>query len=186
MYWLPEDTALVVFRYIGDDIVYVRISLLSRSFVERLLARVPVSFSRMSRISIHRLAIRVTRDLLETALFLEDTAQRHHASALRAASLRTRLETLPVSALVVSPLVLFDACTLYEQYFRQFYCGFSGQSERAVFGPLASCAACGAAENVAETHTPPSVCRRTGRILRKSVYPATQAFCWQCLVHAPD
>ena len=190
MYWLPADTALVVFRYIGDgtgddEVVYVRISLLSRSFVERLTARVPVSFSRLSRISLHRMALRVTRDLLETALFLEDTAQRHHASALRKAALRTRSETLPVSALVVSPLVLFDACTLYEQYFRQMYCSFSGRSERAVFGSLPTCASCGSPENVAETHTPPTVCRRTGRITRKSVYPATVAFCWRCLVHAP-
>jgi hypothetical protein len=191
MYWLPEDTALVVFRYSegageddDDDIdVRVRIFLLSRSFIERLTTRVPVSFSRLSRICVHRLTLRVTRDLSETALFLEDTAQRHHASALRKAALRTRTETMPLSALVVSPLVLFDACTLYEQYFRRFYCGFSGRSERAVFGALPTCASCGAPENVAETHTPPTVCRRTCRIIRKSVYPATVAFCWRCLAH---
>jgi hypothetical protein len=182
MYWLPADTALVVFRYIGDEVVYVRISLLSRSFIERLTACVPLSFSRLSRISLHRMTLRVTRDLLETALFLEDTAQRHHVSALRQAAPRMRSETLPMSALVVSPLVLFDACTLYEQFFRQFFCSFSGLSERAVFGSLLSCASCGAPENLAETHTPPSVCRRTGRITRKSVYPSTVAVCWRCLV----
>lgn len=182
MHWLPEDTALVVFRYIGETAVYVRISLISRSFVERLTARVPASFSRFSRVSLHRLSLRVTRDLLETALHLEDTAQREHAAALRrAAALRLRPETLPVSALVVSPLVLFDACTLYEQYFRQFFSGLSGRCEVAVFGALPSCKTCGASENVAETHTPPRVCRRTFRIFRENAYPEIVAFCWACL-----
>lgn len=184
MHWLPKDTAVVVFRYIGEDLVYVHISLISRSFVERLTGCVPVLFSRFSRVSLHRLTLKVTRDLLETTLFMEDTAQRTHAAALQKVATRTRLETLPVSALVVSPLVLFDACTLYEQYFRQFYCGFSGRCQFAVFGVLPTCGTCGADENVAETHTPPTVCRRTGRIIRTSVYPGTVAFCWRCLTPA--
>ncbi len=182
MHWLPLDTALVVFRYnLGDDCVRVHLSLLSRSFVERLTSRVPAAFSRFSRITLHRLTLKVTRDLLEAALHLEDTAQRHHASALERGALRTRPETLPTCALVASPLVLFDACTLYEQHFRQFYSGFVGRSPRDVFGALPTCGTCGTLENVAETHTPPTVCRRTARIRRRSVYPATVAFCWRCL-----
>lgn len=164
-----EETVVVVLRCVAH-VVEVHFELLSAEFIALHLPK--------HARNVHRMALLLTRELLETALIMRDAVQRPYERLLRQ-SLHVRCA--PALSL---PLMLFDGCTLYGKTVRGL---FADSLHGHLLPPrrdLGVCAKCGAKDNFGETHTPPYIDNKR-RLRWRQAYPEIHRFCWQCLALNP-